>query len=440
MNMDCTNKLCLSTEYITTLNDVDKILEQLRKKKIIVYGAGRTALKLKRELEKQNIEILCFWDNGNKLLDKLEGIPIFNPNYTLFSRKKEDYIIICNAATEKVVNSMIKSLKDNCLFYPEIINGRELISLISQKECLNMIKERNFSKDVRDCNSCSGNFENCVAYRILIKKHLGHLEKDEKKEQLHIETLTIEVTNRCTLKCKDCLQKLHMYKKREDFSAELIISDLIKLTNVVDFVYKIYLIGGEFFLYEEAEKFLKQLLKIKKIGVIVIPTNGTVLPSDDLLQLISSNRVVVNISDYGKNITDKTRNTIREIIKKFNLFNIKYSLNQTITWFDYGNFDYKDKNEKDLIEVFSACDTSCKPLLDGRIYHCDRNAHGVKLGLIPENNKDYCNVRYSSEKQLFRDLKGFLNTRCISACNYCGLSLNLEPIEAGVQLRSEEID
>ena len=69
-----------------------------------------------------------------------------------------------------------------------------------------------------------------------------------------------------------------------------------------------YLVGGEPFLNTELGIIIKEVCKRygDRIGCFQIITNGSVLPSHELLLLLKENNVLVRISDYTVNLTLST--------------------------------------------------------------------------------------------------------------------------------------
>lgn len=103
---------------------------------------------------------------------------------------------------------------------------------------------------------------------------------------------TVEVTDRCNLKCKHCyVSATNKNNKMLSYSNfEKIVEDL---TN--NYVINIELTGGELFVNPEIYEILK--LSYEKFEIVGILTNGTIL-EDRSLQLIKQNkeRTIINIS------------------------------------------------------------------------------------------------------------------------------------------------
>ena len=71
----------------------------------------------------------------------------------------------------------------------------------------------------------------------------------------------------------------------------------------VDFIRRVFLTGGETFLYNDLNQLLTYLLDKKeyisrKCGCISVITNGTLLPSNETVRLLKENDFFVFISDY----------------------------------------------------------------------------------------------------------------------------------------------
>lgn len=125
----------------------------MQMKKYIIFGAGMVGEKKFRDLEKQNIQIVCFIDT---MMNKEEflGIPVHNLDY-LSSIQVNDYFYVIGsiASADSMIGQLIKygvkeenivqsrdysessfeknviSIKEKILLYPAICNENDLLNL-----------------------------------------------------------------------------------------------------------------------------------------------------------------------------------------------------------------------------------------------------------------------------------------------------------------------
>lgn len=94
------------------------------------------------------------------------------------------------------------------------------------------------------------------------------------------------------------------------------------MLELIDWTDDVMLIGGETLLYRNLGKLVEEIYKnpntSKKVGIVRVLTNGTILPNDEILKEFSKHNLVVEISNYGS----KSRK-IDELIEKL----IRYKIN-----------------------------------------------------------------------------------------------------------------
>ena len=106
-------------------------------------------------------------------------------------------------------------------------------------------------------------------------------------------------------------------------------------------------------------------------------TNGTIVPNDNLLNVLSSSNVVVEISNYR----DNSRN-INELVRKFFEHNIKYIV------LGMHHFVYVQQLKKnatimskqELLSCRANCSTRCRVVSNGKFFLCSflKSAHALK--------------------------------------------------------------
>ena len=117
---------------------------------------------------------------------------------------------------------------------------------------------------------------------------------------LHVKHLDLVLTEKCSLKCKDCSNLMQYYAKPIDEDYDNLIKGLDKFMNSVDFVNEIRFIGGEPLLYKKIGDVMKKVLTYKNFKKIYVYTNGTIVFKNNKMEIFQDERVLFRISNYGK--------------------------------------------------------------------------------------------------------------------------------------------
>ena len=251
----------------------------------------------------------------------------------------------------------------------------------------------------------------------------------------NVKYTEIVLTTACTLKCKGCSALMDKYEKPYHTNLKQNIKALERMLGSVDSIRHFRLLGGEPLCYPNLYEMLSFVDKQSKIKKASIVTNGTLLIKDDrVLELLKNKKFDVFISNYGK-ISNKKD----ELIKQLETNNIKYTLgNEEALWRDYGNLECRNRSNKQLIKQFLNCKIMCNSILDGKLHHCPRSSHGMKLKIIPVPKNDYVDLLNENvtKKELRKELYRFFYKYVpyVEACNYCNSGTNeMKNIPAGMQ-------
>lgn len=202
--------------------------------------------------------------NNNVLIKEKKGEKV---NYSFFSVNNTGKMIL-----EEITGKM--TLEDFIQYFVEMVE-------IDYEENQKWIRE--FIFDLKEKGAVKFSKEPSPCEKI---KNIG---SDDLISPMHA---TIEVTDKCNLRCKHCYLEAAPEKRKmlslEKFKA--ILEELEK-----NMVVNVEFTGGELFVNPDIFDILR--LAYEKFTIIGILTNGTILP-DNVLQLLAENkeRTVVNIS------------------------------------------------------------------------------------------------------------------------------------------------
>jgi len=245
------------------------------------------------------------------------------------------------------------------------------------------------------------------------------------------------VTTNCTLKCKNCNMFIPHYMYCENFTFDKLKNNIDLFFERIDYVAYFGLIGGEPLLNPALKDVIVYLMENynDKFGRISYASNGTVVPSDELLEVMNKYGVHIVVSDYTRVVPYKEK--LSEVERKFKKYNINYDIKSDLVWCDFGfpNQPYK-RNEQQLKEHLASCRPEWNGLNDGKFYYCNvawsaeksghfrlREADYIRLETINPNDKNECHTIV----ELSRATSSFCRV-----CGGCGKD-NTDFVEVGFQ-------
>lgn len=249
--------------------------------------------------------------------------------------------------------------------------------------------------------------------------------------KLYIDNIDLEITERCSLKCKYCFNCMQYYEKPKDIPLEIIKWETEELLSELNGIGEIRVLGGEPFMHKDLSKIVDFLhtLSDKITSGIWIFTNATILPNEEQLRSFTKSRSKFYISDYG---LDK-KQRIAEFCQILNRWGIEYEVHKLCTWYNPGTISCNNKNVDELKNMYSDCwGRDCITLLDGKLFQCEIIANANRLGLLPDFPEDYVDLR--KKESLRERLDYFLNEMDhMRSCQYCNLTY--DNVTPGEQLR-----
>lgn len=250
--------------------------------------------------------------------------------------------------------------------------------------------------------------------------------------RLEIPFFDFNVNTKCTLKCKKCDQGIPYMKRREEYSFEQLKKHIDELLEKVDYIYQISILGGEPFLNQDLNEILTYCCECKKIGSIILVTNGTIYPEEKVLKALKNNKIRVGISWYPlKNTYNRTR-----LIQYLEGNNIKYNVRRA-NWLDFGDWNINRNYSEDRIKRnYKNCFLkNCVQYNNGVLYRCAKVVLLEDQQIINPNNDEYIIVNSNNSKRDFKNsINRFYSTKYIQSCNYCNSGEDLVEIPLGEQL------
>lgn len=255
------------------------------------------------------------------------------------------------------------------------------------------------------------------------------------KTGLYLGGVEINLTKRCTLRCRDCANLIQYYDKPDRLDADVVIRSVKRLLSAVDGIAMFKLMGGEPLLEQEM---MKEILSLPEVSVggkvlgIQIITNGTMLFKEDVLKTMQKNPLLgVLMSNYGS-LSFKEK----ELKQQLSDFDIQYSeIPENDIWRDFGDPSRIYHTPEEASKLYKKCRSkeNCCTVLDGRFYACPRAAHGDMLGFYPEPEA-YVDLSGSEDILFLKEnlRKFYYEYEALSVCARC-TNLTGEFIQRAIQ-------
>jgi len=241
----------------------------------------------------------------------------------------------------------------------------------------------------------------------------------------HVEMI---ITTKCNLRCKHCSNLIpDIQDKAKHISLEEFKRELDLLMSNFDYIYRLQIHGGEPLLHPEIVKIMAYVVRYKeKIGISVIVTNGTNLPSQELLNVISRNNVAIIASPYGFNETMLVK--LGTVCFKNHVLYMQFGARK---WLKFDPPDTKDYSIAELKSKYWNCPNNGFPAYkNGKLYLCARLANLLDYQENPVD--DGVNLNSRSKNNSIR----FLMKDYSINCKYC--NINKKEMCNAAEQRTEE--
>lgn len=308
------------------------------------------------------------------------------------------------------------------------------IENIAQQEKNNLIlmgltgKEGNKVKASLTCNF--GLDDNkCIAYEDFMMHDLPILLLYG-YHKVFLNSISMIVTERCTLRCEDCSIMAPYFTKWNSYETEGLLKEIDRLFEFSDMIGNYTLTGGEPLLNKDLSMVIEYIGTHyrNQIGSFQIITNGMILPDKTLLERMLRYDVAVEISDYTKAVP-AIKESVMESLRLFQNAGLKVYFLDSDQWVDFGFKSVVNEfTSKQAEDFFDYCHTKCRAYIGGKIRYCV-NAYFAEWAMGIEedidNGFDIMHLELNEEnkrKLVEYDLgyngKGYLNMcrRCNGTC------------------------
>lgn len=350
----------------------------------VIFGAGYVGKYIMDICRRSEINVVSFCDN--RIYGTfIDGIPVYK-----LTEIKEAYPNSIFIIAIRDIEFIIKQLSEN--------GFKDWLPITSFYN----IDEVNFSLD-----------QNYRLLEIYWYRQKYFLENNPN----FYGSIDFMITEKCSLKCRDCSNLMQYYKNPSNFSLEILKEEVDFLLNIVEEIFELRIIGGEPLMnpiiYELID-YIKQYDKVKKI---VIYTNGTIPLDKEKIKKMKNRKVWFSISDYKK-----LSYNIKTLIRQLEDNQIGYERKNIEYWTSCSSLKKQNRNNIELENIFkNCCSRHIFTYLKGKLYSCPFIGNAINLKAIPLFEDDYVDITKGiATNQIQDEIKKKLNERLFfNSCNYC---------------------
>ncbi len=381
-------------------------------KGVIIFGTGNCGAIVLDSLKKIGINIFSLTDNNkHKWGKKIRDLEVIPPDQ--IKKKYEDIpVLIAVDLNFPYIRKQLNSMGVKEIYDCDFIFSKLDIDLSA---CENVTwSEARFKQKI-----------DLYMYSVLAHKN--------KTDELKVDSIDLMLTEKCSLKCKDCSNLMQLYAKPIDQDFEMVKESIDTFLNTVDYCREIRLLGGEPLMYKKIDLVIEHLLKYNNYDQIRINTNGTIVPKENKIKVFQNKKIFFDISNYGK----VSRN-VDGLVKLLKKMNIAHNASVVTEWQDVGKIVKTNRTSELNKEIFgNCCINRGLTLLHGKLYLCPFSANATNLKAIKYADDEILNLKKHSRYDLKNMIhKLYFDTDYLEACKSCnGRDHNVKRVEAAIQAK-----
>ncbi|MFZ5968954.1 MAG: hypothetical protein ACOYVK_17500 [Bacillota bacterium] len=228
----------------------------------------------------------------------------------------------------------------------------------------------------------------------------------------------------CTLRCKRCITLTPYHKNPINYPKENIFNDIDSFFEIYECIDHFDIEGGESLLHLDLPAIINKAFEYKHcFKRLHILTNGTVVPSQQLIDSCKNREIFFIVDDYG-DLSNKKAELV-DILEKNNIeyrVDKYYGEDQYFNgWVDFGDMKHKNYTAEEIQCVFNNCrqaQISAPYIKDGKIFLCSIQA--ARIEYIPLIEGEYIDLTDKSVTlDERRNIARNFGKRPLSSCKFC---------------------
>lgn len=252
-------------------------------------------------------------------------------------------------------------------------------------------------------------------------------------QKVYFPSISFLPSTRCNLNCEACLNFTPYMETFDERPWEQIQEDVDLFFRVVDEIMLFHISGGEPMLYPHMKKLVEYIGEHyrEKIHVLKTVTNGTVLPSVELLQTLKKYDVALTVDDYREAVPSCAE-TFQKLLRRLEELGTAYEINKADEWIDLApqTTRREDWSEAQLYRQFERCHVPWQELRGGKLYSCNYSSYAIVAGLSAEHPADSFDLRRwgpEQAKELMEFRMGYNERGFVEFCRHCSGYVDINP-------------
>ncbi len=251
--------------------------------------------------------------------------------------------------------------------------------------------------------------------------------------KVYFPSVSFLPSTRCNLNCECCLNFTPYMKDFDEREWEKIIEDVDTFFKCVDYIMLFHISGGEPLLYPRIGELVEYISTHygHKIYCLRTVTNGTIVPSDELLHKLSQYKLDITVDDYRQAVPSSSEKFDR-LLRKLESFNIPYHINKAEQWIDLAPFktDHYKWSEEQLCRHFDSCHVPWQELRNKKLYSCNYASYAIVAEIIEETEEEVYDLSKFNEehkKELVEFRMGYNPKGYVEFCKRCSGYMDVNP-------------
>lgn len=387
---------------------VNELIEHFSaaKQPLVIFGAGKGGWYLLQVLKYFDIDVHGFIDNNESIWGSYEGYPVVSPKD--YIAQVPDTEVVMGLFREKTVKQIQPQLIE--LGYADVIDCLDAFLFAYFEQ----VVKRNCDMEIL-AQSISVLFESYTEER---PDHYGYT----KNGYFVSPFLTSNITQKCSLECVDCVHLIPYYQSPVNYSAKSVYQDIKQYAQAFDVVPEISISGGEPLMNKEMADICDAISTIPNIVFVIFITNGTIVPSEKVVNALARNGASLQQSDYQE-LSPKNR-AVTAVCRENNIFTDTVYTVESQMWYRRPEIKKYNRTAEENDNVYNGCIAQkiCCHIMDGELHRCAHSIHAARLGKIPKYDDDFIelNAPEKSTEQLVSEIRTFFTrTTALGACDHC---------------------